>query len=416
MNFTKSHLNIFISFLLYSSYFTFAETASVDEFSMSPSSSVNTIEPVKKKGFLFNWFKKKTPPQQEIKPEEVILKSEESDVLIGSKHKPSRLGPLELELVPNKSTRDELPYHYRFKTPALIKSDKEGSTLKPLEYLLKPGDKIEISVWGEDMTKELMVRPDGLISYILIDEIMVTGKTFKELKLEIQEKLSKYIIDPKVSIIGKSFEGNFVSILGAVKDPGRKVVSNSDKIIDVLSKAGGLKFVELGSSGKEGEIANLKNAYLSREGKLVDIDFSKLIYEGDMTQNAPVQIGDFIYIPSSNDVPIYITGEFMRPTSLPFKGRPTLLEAISEGGGLNNDASKQNIKVVRGGLLNPSIINFNYYDIVNGKIKNPYLEPGDIVYVPPTTLTNIERISTQIIPFLDSIIRTGQSKDTLQNW
>lgn len=364
--------------------------------------SAPPVKKQKKGPFWKSWFNKKTPKPKITEPPISIKKEELLVNPVPNKH-------LEIELIPPKQIPISKPIP---KNIAPLTAQVNINR----EYRLKPGDKIEISVWGEDMTRELMVRPDGKVSYILIDEVDVLGKTFKELKSAIETKLSKFIIEPKVSIIGKSFEGNFVSILGAVAKPGRMIVSNSDHVLDVLSKAGGLKFIEFGSNGKAGEVANLRNAYLSRNGSLVPVDFVQLLYEGNMLHNIPVQIGDFIYIPSSIEIPIYITGELNSPTSLPFSGKPTLLEAVAEGSGFNFRASKSNIKIVRGGMYEPEIITINYYDIISGKINNPRLEPGDIVYVPPTTLTRIERISTQIIPFLNSIIQTGGAKDTIQNW
>jgi len=294
--------------------------------------------------------------------------------------------------------------------------DKEAvSPLKPdSNYLLKPGDKIEISVWGEDMTKLLTVRPDGYISYVLIGEVYVIGKTFTKLKSTIEKKLSKFIISPNVSIIGKSFEGNFVSILGAVSKPGRKIVSSTDRVLDVITKANGLKFEEFGNSG--GEIANLSGAYLSRNGQLVKINFTKLIYEGDMSQNIPIKINDFIYIPSSVGTPIYATGEVKTPKSIPFRGQPTLIDAITSAGGFNISANKSNIKIVRGGMVKPTIVSFNYPNIIKGIEKNEHLQPGDIIYVPATSLTRIERISNKIIPFLDLIIKSNSAKTSIQDW
>jgi polysaccharide export outer membrane protein len=413
------------------SEFLYSKNAPTEDFSMSPSAQ-------KSKAGFWDWLKGKKKKSK--KSQHDVITEKEIQTTNTFTRTSTDPGPFELDVIPDKpqtkyqkvinsqaSPIENIPSQATYRVPqeALLTIEEKKpqsipsiKTLTPSnkEYRLKPGDKIEISVWGEDMTKELIVRPDGMISYILIDEIVVVGKTFTELKLEIQKRLSKYIIEPKVSIIGKSFEGNFVSILGAVKTPGRKVVSNSDHILDVISKAEGLKFVDIGNTGKVGEIANLRNAYLSRGGRLVKVDFTKLIYEGDMTQNIPIQIGDFIYIPSSIDMPIYITGEFNSPTSLPYTGKPTLLEAVSAGRGFNNDASKKYLKVVRGGLVKPTILDFNYYDIISGQIQNPQLEPGDILYAPPTNLTKIERISTQIIPFLDSIIKTGSSKDTIRDW
>lgn len=413
-------------------------------FSMSPIEETKTVEPSKKKFSLFkNLFKRKDSEKKEESsvPKSPELKEKEPEQLSMSPE--VEVKDLETITTPDfdkdldnfepssedhsKISDDRQPSlegfqfkgesgAYQYKRSLVDLTEPKEPSYQALDYRLKPGDKIEISVWGENMTRELMVRPDGKISYILIDEIDVVGKTFKQLKDEIELKLSQFILEPKVSIIGKSFEGNFVSILGAVAKPGRQVVSNSDHVLDVLTKAGGLKFIEFGNSNKVGEVANLRNAYLSRSGQLVPVDFVKLLYEGDMRHNIPVQIGDFIYIPSTVDMPIYITGEFNNPSSLPYVGQPTLLEAIAEGRGFNIKANKKKVFVVRGGMVKPEMITYNYHDIISGRLVNPTLEPGDIVYVPPTTLTKIERLSSQIIPFLNSIIDAKTAKSSIQNW
>jgi hypothetical protein len=67
-------------------------------------------------------------------------------------------------------------------------------------------------------------------------------------------------------------------------------------------------------------------------------------------------------------------------------------------------------------MTNPTITKHNYQKIRTGKELNPNLEPGDIIYVPPTTITRIERLSLQIIPFLNTIINSRTAKTSVQNW
>ena len=275
-------------------------------------------------------------------------------------------------------------------------------------YRFQVGDKIEISVWGEpDMTREVVVLPDGTVSYFLIGEIQAVGKTFMELREELEKRLSKYILDPSVTIIGKSFAGTFATILGAVKKPGRHAVAQTDRVLDVISKAGGLRYVT--SFGYEftfaGHIANLKLAYLSRKGQMVDIDFVALIDYGDMLQNIPIQVGDFIYIPSSFSDQIYVLGEVRRPTTVPYSGRTSLLEAIASAGGfVETTACKRSVCIVRGSLKDTEVMRANFPKILKGKENNIMLEPGDIVYVPSTFITDVERLSAKIIPFLEAVI------------
>ena len=284
------------------------------------------------------------------------------------------------------------------------------------DYHIKPGDQMEISVFGEpDMRKKIIVQPDGKLSYFLVGEITVVEMTFSELRTEVEKRLSKYILSPSVTIIGEKYEGNYITVLGAVKKPGRHSVFQTDRVIDALSRAEGLKFITSDDSSFAGEIANLKLAYLSRNGELLDVDFVRLINNGDMSQNIPVQVGDFIYIPSSTTQQVFVLGEVNLPRSIPFRATTTLLEAITSANGFNEStACKRSVCVIKGSLVKPEIKIVNFNKILKGKELNIVLDPGDIVYVPSTFVTDVERISGQIIPFLNSIINADNALDATQ--
>jgi len=69
-------------------------------------------------------------------------------------------------------------------------------------YLLGPEDAIEISVWKEpDLNKQLVVRPDGKITYPLIGEVQASGRTVKQLQEEILKRLEKFVTDAHVTVI-----------------------------------------------------------------------------------------------------------------------------------------------------------------------------------------------------------------------
>ncbi len=284
------------------------------------------------------------------------------------------------------------------------------------DYQFQAGDKIEISVWGEpDMTREVVVLPDGTVSYFLIGEIQAVGKTFSELRKELEGRLAKYILQPKVTIIGKTFTGTFVTVLGAVSKPGQHAVSQTDRVLDVIAKAKGFKYLNTDDISFAGDIASLKLAYLSRKGRLVDVDFDALIKDGDMSQNIQIETGDFIYIPSSTTQLIFVLGEVQHPRAVPFRGRTTLLEALTSAGGLDEiTACKSSVCIVRGSLTKPEVTRIDVRKIYSGETNNLQLYAGDIVYVPSTFLTNVERISRKIIPFLDVIIKGDEVRQLLK--
>jgi polysaccharide export outer membrane protein len=208
-----------------------------------------------------------------------------------------------------------------------------------------------------------------------------------------------------------------VTVLGAVTKPGRHAVSQTDRVLDVIARAEGLKYVS--SFGSDfsyaGEIANLRLSYMSRGGKLMDVDFVALMDDGDMRQNIPVRAGDFIYIPSSFTDQIFVLGEVQQPTTVPYRARLSLVEAISTASGfIESTARKDSVCVVSGSLREPSVVRVNFDDIVRGNSKNIILDPGDIVFVPATFITDVERLTTQLVPFLDSIIKSDEVLDIYQ--
>lgn len=308
------------------------------------------------------------------------------------------------------------------KADAVKKTLIDNSTLKavkPVEYNdyhIKPGDQMEISVFGEpEMRKKIIVQPDGKLSYFLVGEMNVSGMTFGELRKDLEKRLSKYILSPSVTIIGEKYEGNYITVLGAVQKPGRHPVFQSDTVLDAIARAEGLKYMYSDDFSFAGDIANLKLAYLSRKGRLMDVDFLSLIDNGDMTQNIYVEVGDFIYIPSSTTQQVFVLGEVNYSRSIPYRGTTTLLEAITSAGGFNErTACKRSVCIVKGSLKEPEIIIVNFNKVVKGKEKNIILDPGDIVYVPSTFVTDVERVSGQIIPFLNSIVFGDEALDVGQ--
>ncbi len=109
------------------------------------------------------------------------------------------------------------------------------------KYQLGPEDAIEISVWKEpDLTKQLQVRPDGKISYPLIGEIQAAGKTVKQLREEISQRLEKYVTDAQVTVILLKAQYYKIYVVGKVNQPGEFIVGRPANVMQALAMAGGL--------------------------------------------------------------------------------------------------------------------------------------------------------------------------------
>lgn len=107
-------------------------------------------------------------------------------------------------------------------------------------YLVHAGDTLEVSVWKEeDLQRQVLVRPDGRISFPLIGDVVAAGRTIDELRQEITDRLVKFIPDLTVTVTIQSFNGNRIYVIGKVNDPGSFVVNPRVDIMQALSLAGG---------------------------------------------------------------------------------------------------------------------------------------------------------------------------------
>ena len=97
-----------------------------------------------------------------------------------------------------------------------------------------------VSVWKEpDLQVEVLVRPDGALTFPLAGEVDVDGKTIEELRVTLVERLKRYVPDPVVTVAVKAIGGNRIYVLGKVLRPGEFPFSSPVDVMQALSLAGG---------------------------------------------------------------------------------------------------------------------------------------------------------------------------------
>jgi polysaccharide export outer membrane protein len=108
------------------------------------------------------------------------------------------------------------------------------------QYRIGPEDLLHISVWGnEELTNDVVVRPDGKISIPLLQDVQAEGLTARELAGVIHQKLLAYIKDPNVSVIVKEINATKISVIGYVVRPGTFPLRGDLSVLQALSQAGG---------------------------------------------------------------------------------------------------------------------------------------------------------------------------------
>jgi len=160
-------------------------------------------------------------------------------------------------------------------------------------YQIDAGDVLEISVWQvEDLQKNVVVRPDGKISFPLIGDVVATGRSIESLASDISEKLKIYIKNPQVSVIVSSFGGKKVIVLGEVANKGIIRFTEPIKIMEVLALCGGYM-----------ESAGLKSVLIIRGdlNKRTDVIVVNAIdiFKGNLRENIYIQKEDIVFVPRS---------------------------------------------------------------------------------------------------------------------
>jgi len=117
----------------------------------------------------------------------------------------------------------------------------EGGVRAESDYRLGPEDTLNISVWkDESLTREVIVRPDGKISFPLVGDLDAEGRTVEELRKELTSRLASYVQDPVVSVIVTKVSSYMVYVIGRVNHPGEFVLGHQADVMQALSLAGGL--------------------------------------------------------------------------------------------------------------------------------------------------------------------------------
>jgi polysaccharide export outer membrane protein len=275
-------------------------------------------------------------------------------------------------------------------------------------YRVGPGDELEIEVAELAETRaRTRVMPDGVIHYNVAPGIPVQGMTIAEISAALSKALADDYVNPVVSVNVAKADSQRFWILGQVRQPGAYPIARPTTLIAALSAGGGLL-----SNATIGEVANpeaadLERAILIRDGALVPVNFERLVREGDMSQNVYVKGGDYIFVPSIAPRSVYVLGHVVRPGPVFFEKGTSLVTAVASAGGPQPDAIVTKALIMRGGTLQPEVATVNLRAVMRGQEPDLRLEGGDIVWVPRSPWTKLER-------YLEAVLITAAQAVAVQ--
>ena len=182
------------------------------------------------------------------------------------------------------------------------------------EYRLQPADEITVSSTRipELHAQTQVIRPDGKVSYEIVGDVSVAGKTPDEVAEILAKRIShiynlreKHPIDVQIS----AFASKLYYIIGHVRDPGAKIFTGRETAMSAIAKA-----VPLYSAWEERIRLVRPSTGKDVKGMICKVNFHKMIKYGDMTKNVLLEEGDVIYVPPTILAAIGLTvGELVTP-------------------------------------------------------------------------------------------------------
>jgi len=309
----------------------------------------------------------------------------------------------------------------------------------PGDYTIGIDDVLHVIVWdNKELEQDVIVRPDGKISYPLAGEIHVQGLTVPKLTEILKERLGASVKNPNVSVMVKEIRSFRVYFVGKVAKAGVYPIKAGTPLLQALTLAGGTA-----------DGADLPSAYVIRGETKIPVDLRRLIQDGDLSRNLKLETEDTIVVPEivigSNpqeilDRRIYLLGKVVKPGVYTLKQDTPLLHALFLAGGLAEGADMASAFVMRGGEKIPvdlwrliqkgdvtQNLTIKHEDTIvvpsGGELQNAVYVMGEVlkpgVYSQPEALTLLKLVTLAggftkyAAPSRSTLIRRDGEKKTL---
>ena len=286
------------------------------------------------------------------------------------------------------------------------------------EYIIGVGDKLKLTMREIQLTSEsVVVRPDGNISFAMLEDVQAAGRTPTELDDDVTNRLAQFLRFPKVDVEVEEYQSKKVSLLGAIKTllrgsgsgseqsgQGRYSLKGKTTLLDLILEAGG--------TTPDGQ---LENVQLIRANKSFRLDLRKVLTSGVQSDNAILQGEDIIIVPGTSlrSKKVIILGEVLQPNVYMFADDARLMEALSEAGGFNAEALRDDIRLIRVVEGSGQMYSINFERFANhGDLRqNVALKNDDIIYVPRSFIGDVNDVITKIEPLLNILLLPATYRD-----
>ena len=290
-----------------------------------------------------------------------------------------------------------------------VREVAEEFALQAMQYLIGPGDVLQITVWDhpeltipagsfrDPASSGQQVGDDGYLYYPYVGLIKATGMNIAALRDVLTEKLSAYIQDPQLDVRVVAYRSKRVYVVGEVNKPGILALDDIPlTIADAISRSGGLT----SNAFKSG-------VNVSRDGVVHEIDLKALYDFADSSQNLMLKHGDIVNVLDRSQQKVFVMGEVRLPGSVDIvNGELSLAGALGEVGGVNQlSANSGAIYVVRGTDKDkPEIFHLDarYASgmILGERFK---MQAQDVIFVDAANISQWNRVISQLLPSISII-------------
>ena len=232
---------------------------------------------------------------------------------------------------------------------------------------------------------------EGSVSLPLLEPVRVEGLTLEEAKGRIESQYNRQIQGIEVFLTYKNRPRAKVELIGQIQTPS-------------LPVNGRMRLFEVIGLAKPPANVNWFASYVIRNGEQLPVDFSRLVNDGDMSQNIVMRPNDKVFMANGNRATVMVMGEVGAPGPIDVpSGMIPLRDAIVAAGGIPFTGNKQRIQVIRGNVPNPRIYVLKWTTITHLPNHSLLLMPGDTVYVSAKPITEWNRFIDQLLPSLGGV-------------
>jgi polysaccharide export outer membrane protein len=263
---------------------------------------------------------------------------------------------------------------------ALLQFGEPAESQTTPALTIGPGDVLEVSVLGvEELSRRVRVLGDGTITLPLLGNFRIGGISVRESEDLIAEMLlaKKLVNDPQVSIFVVESVSGAVSVQGAVQSPDSYDLVGGSTLLEIIGRAGGV------TQDRGAKILVVRGSE-TQDQQTLEIDASRLLDEGDVTQNVSLKPGDIVVVPPARRLRVYVTGAVRSPGAVDYMSSEgiTVLQAITAAGGPTERANLKKVTIKRRNTDGTEeLLPVNAKRIQNGKDPDLPLERNDTVVV-----------------------------------